>query len=207
MISFGVWSECLYEENKGSICKQKTEILADYKNIITNLQKKISKQDQDYQKIVKDALDAQKQYGGMGGESSEINENYHNFKNSPETDIIIFVSFSIPDEMLWQYYQQAKKVGGKLVIRGLVNNSFKQTIEHMKIAYKKNLQLEINPKLFNKYLVEAVPAIVIRDHEKFDKFTGTISVHNALEQSAAHGEACMAAKKFLQRIIQSDGKK
>ena len=99
------------------------------------------------------------------------------------SDILIFVSFSMPQKMLWHYFEQAKLYNAKLIIRGLVNNSFKDTVKAMDLGDNKILKLEVNPKLFKEYQIQRVPTIVITSlHNGYNKFIGSVSLKYALDE-------------------------
>ena len=42
-------------------------------------------------------------------------------------DVLIFISFSMPEESLKQWIAQAQRIHAPLIIRGLINNSFTET--------------------------------------------------------------------------------
>jgi len=90
-------------------------------------------------------------------------------------DLLVFVSFSMPMETLKTLNQQAIQHGGKLVFRGLVNNSFKEMALKLRELSAEAL---IDPTLFEKYQITQVPAIVKGHH----KIVGNISLTYALEQ-------------------------
>lgn len=71
----------------------------------------------------------------------------------------IFVSFSMPKELLVSLDKQAKQIGAKLVIRGLKNNSFKETFELVKSLG--DIRVDIDPRAFDEYSINEVPAFVI----------------------------------------------
>ena len=96
--------------------------------------------------------------------NNQFNKQISNSRN--ENQILIFVSFSLPDEALKSYYQEARLLGGKLIMRGLKNNSFQDTqVKTRKLA----INLDIDPSLFEEYGVVVVPTIVlISDGNKQD---------------------------------------
>ena len=131
----------------------------------------------------------------------QIVTNYQNQQSIEDKSkgLIVFVSFSMPPELLWDYQQQIRIYGGRMVIRGLVSNSFKNTIQKMKIDENRTLTLDINPKLFEEYGVKQVPTIVISNNQCFDKFTGSVSISHVLDQSNELGEAKIVSAKYLGR--------
>jgi conjugal transfer pilus assembly protein TrbC len=119
-------------------------------------------------------------------DQNEPNQNNINNKNkdlsqdtkNSQRNALVFVSFSMPDELLWSYMNQAKQYGAKLIIRGLVNNSFKETMKAMDLGDNKILKLEVNPKLFKEHNITLVPAIVLLNgnNKVSGKFTGSVSL-------------------------------
>lgn len=88
----------------------------------------------------------------------KANKQISNCNLRSKDQILIFVSFSMPDAALQSYYQETQTLGGKLIIRGLKNNSFKDTqAKTMKLG----INFDIDPALFEKYGVVVVPTIVL----------------------------------------------
>lgn len=92
--------------------------------------------------------------------------NQNCFKNSrpkgkeqartPKT--LIFVSSSMPKSSLQELAKDAKQLGARLIIRGMVNNSMKETALFSK---ELNNALDIDPKLFKKFNVREVPTFAV----------------------------------------------
>ncbi len=85
----------------------------------------------------------------------------HNHVTAP---ILVFVSFSMPKESMKLWMEQAQKVGGVVVLRGLINNSFKETAAKMTDLIKEDPAvkgLEIDPTLYKKFSITKVPALVV----------------------------------------------
>ena len=135
---------------------------------------------------------------------------------------LIFISFSMPEELIREYIKDAKKYSGTLVLRGLVNNSIKQTVQKLRQIenitsnsenQKSNLSIIIHPHLFKLYNVKQVPTIVLgednmgcilkyddcADSYKYDKISGSITIKYALEQIKDNGElnTSLVAQYFL----------
>lgn len=107
----------------------------------------------------------------------------------------IFVSLSMPKNILEQYDQIAKQIGAKLVIRGFKNNSFKETIE-----VTQKLVCQVDPVAFKKFNITSVPSFVLSDDDQFDKLVGNVSIKYALEQFEQQGELKEKAKDYLKRL-------
>ena len=92
--------------------------------------------------------------------------------------ILIFVSFSMNDSALQKYFKEASLVGAKLVIRGLINNSFMATRQKMQ---QLKINIEIDPNKFEEYRIKRVPAIVVVSDQIIKKITGHLPLASALE--------------------------
>jgi len=101
---------------------------------------------------------------------------------------LVFVSSSMPKTSLQQLALEAKAQGARLIIRGMVNNSMKDTALLVKEI---NHPLDIDPKLFKKYRVTQVPTFVIphedQDNNKWHVIRGNVSLGFALD--VGKGEA------------------
>lgn len=114
--------------------------------------------------------------------------------------LLIFVSFSMPDQLLIKLDAIARKAGGRLLIRGLKNNSFKETFAYIKQMQAQGIAIDIDPQAFEQFDVQIVPTFVLSEGFKYDKIAGNISVHYVLEQFAQHGDLSSYAKKYLKRL-------
>jgi conjugal transfer pilus assembly protein TrbC len=83
-------------------------------------------------------------------------------------NILVFISFSMPKDSLKQWLAQVAQVTqmqGSLVIRGLINNSFKDTAAVLTPLFKEQPGgLLLDPTLFKRYNIEKVPAVVVQDN-------------------------------------------
>jgi type-F conjugative transfer system pilin assembly protein TrbC len=137
--------------------------------------------------------------------TSQLSNPSHPYAHAP---LFIFVSFSMPRASLKQWLWQAQKINAAVVIRGLVNNSFKDTAtavadlikEHPTVANdnanKAGIQtasgLAIDPTLFQKFGITKVPAVVIASNygaaggvkpvQNFDIVYGDVPLDYALDK-------------------------
>lgn len=106
-----------------------------------------------------------------------------------EEKAIVFISQSLPPAMLKQLASQALHQKARLVIRGLINNSFKETGNWVKEV---GCPVEIDPKAFKMFGVRQVPAFAIpRSQEGQQKgqttwhlIKGSVTLPYALERAA-----------------------
>jgi|GEM_PF-3541468 len=105
--------------------------------------------------------------------------------NHEKNKTIVFVSFSMPELSLRQWLIDAQKYGASVVIRGLKNNSFKDTVLELTRLLEKNNTggLELNPMLFKDFHITKVPAVVAINEatHNFDVVYGNVSLEYALK--------------------------
>lgn len=76
--------------------------------------------------------------------------------------VLIFVSFSMPDASLKQWMSVAEQIHAPVVIRGLINHSFKDTIKKMADLTRDNHGgVQLDPTLFRRFQINQVPAVVV----------------------------------------------
>ena len=95
-----------------------------------------------------------------------------------QSHLLVFVSFSLGKEVLKNLYKQAKPFGGRLVLRGLIDNKIITTQEAIKDL---EIEVDIDPSLFEKHNIRVVPSIVQIQDKEINKLEGYISMENALE--------------------------
>lgn len=98
----------------------------------------------------------------------------------PENQLLVFVSFSMPLQTMKELAVDAEKYNAKLVIRGLVDNSFKKTAEKLSDFQS---GLEINPNLFKEFNVKHVPTFIsLKDGQEQSRLSGNVSLSYAAEK-------------------------
>ncbi len=97
-----------------------------------------------------------------------------------ESSLYVFVSFSMPLQAIKELALQAEKHQARLIVRGLVDNSFKKTIEKLSDFQS---GLEINPTLFKEFKVKNVPTFVLLEKgQEKNRLSGNVSLTYAAEQ-------------------------
>ena len=142
-------------------------------------------------------------------------------KQGPQAapNAILFVSFSMPESLLLTISDQAAQFNIPVVIKGLVNNDFKQTVATFSRlsheAQKQHLNfngVSIDPIWFTQFNITAVPALVVSSrsasclpssvcaNQHFDVVYGNAELRKGLELIADRGEkASLVAKKILEQ--------
>jgi type-F conjugative transfer system pilin assembly protein TrbC len=155
------------------------------------------------------------------GDSQIVMDNFKEIINQPGFDpelreeafkprpaLQIFVSSSMPKQLLKNYALEAKRYGGVLVFIGLPGGSIhKLTDLIMEISSEDSAAMQIDDEAFTAFEVTSVPAIVLASSasifegktasKKHDKVTGSITIKAALELFAKNGEMASDARGLL----------
>ena len=126
----------------------------------------------------------------------------------PRPALQIFVSSSMPKQLLKNYVLEAKRYGGVLVFIGLPGGSIhKLTDLIMEISSEDSGAMQIDDEAFTAFVITSVPAIVLASAapifegktaaKRHDKVTGSITIKAALELFAKNGEMASDARGLL----------
>lgn len=97
--------------------------------------------------------------------------------------VIIFVSFSMPPASLKNWMRDAEKIHAPVVIRGLVDHSFKETTKKMMALTEDNHGgVQLDPTVFDYFHINKVPAVVVTSNEHFDVIYGDVTLAFALNK-------------------------
>lgn len=105
------------------------------------------------------------------------------FASINQTELYVFVSFSMPDTLIKQYVQEAKNYGAKVVIKGLIDNDFAKTQAYISKLLEGEQQggIQIDPELFKEHDIKTVPAILLKSAQNYDVVYGAVPIKYALE--------------------------
>jgi len=139
----------------------------------------------------------------------DFDQNLRDSVLKPRPVLQIFVSSSMPKQLLKNYAKEAYRYNGVLVFRGLPSNSFRKlTNLVMDISDEKfPAPMQIDDEAFASFGIKTVPSIVLTipnamfsqqtSPEKFDKVAGNITLKAALEIFAEQGDLALGAKEML----------
>lgn len=128
-------------------------------------------------------------------------ENKGGLNPSSNTQLLIFVSQSMPKNSIKELWGQAQGVGGKLLFRGLVGGSFKETQNYIQ---ELGIVADIDPTKFEEFEVTFVPAFILSKGDKHDKMVGNISLNEFLEQSSISGDLKEEATVLYKKLERND---
>ena len=149
---------------------------------------------------------------------AEIAKHYKHFSKPAAPELYAMVSFSMPDASLDRLAELSARAGATLVVIGLHKDSLPQTIERLTMITKKyaNLKVTIDPTLFRKFSVNAVPTFVLakapvdqsactnacRPEDQFASLAGDVTLDYALDYmtSKAAPDIASQAKVYLAKL-------
>lgn len=126
----------------------------------------------------------------------------------PRPTLQIFVSSSMPKQLLKTYAREASRYDGVLVFNGLPSGSFRRLTELvMEISDENTAAMQIDDEAFKAYGVNVVPTIVLSKSASmfdeqtqagtFDKVRGNITIKGALTLFANNGDMHKEAGELL----------
>ncbi len=94
-----------------------------------------------------------------------INQSQKSMSEMPEnSNIYLFLSFtSLDKDTVLMYAKQASKYNIPIILRGFINNSFKETGTYIKAIREQypELTILIDPPAYEKYDINVIPALVV----------------------------------------------
>ena len=107
-----------------------------------------------------------------------------------EVEKRLFVSFSMPQTLLSQSFEQAERFHITVVFNGLIDNSMPETASKLSKLTKRypELSIQIDPVAFEDFAIDAVPALVVSQGQVFDVVRGNLSLSDALSLIHERGE-------------------
>lgn len=106
---------------------------------------------------------------------------------------MLLVSLGMPQQTVQLYLDQSSRLGVPLIIRGLINNDFKTTMNMIaKLMIKENgmvrkTGMAIDPHPFRDYNIQSVPALIVTDGINTDIVYGNLSLDGLLEKIEQNG--------------------
>lgn len=113
-------------------------------------------------------------------------------------EIIVFVSLSMPVASLKSIYSDLLSVGGRMVVQGLVEGSFKKMQQKMSDL---KISVDVDPTLFENYNIKSVPAVMNRlSDTEFDLLRGNTRLEWVLEEFSHKGDYKLQATHLLKKM-------
>lgn len=102
----------------------------------------------------------------------------------------VFVSFSMPKNLLEETLKEGARLNIPAYLNGLYHDSMNETaLKVMALSeHIPNLNLQIDPTLFERFGIHQVPALVVENGKAFDVIYGHLSIKEGLARMAGRGE-------------------
>ncbi|WP_259637642.1 type-F conjugative transfer system pilin assembly protein TrbC [Legionella jordanis] len=110
--------------------------------------------------------------------------------------IHVFVSFSMPDKFLEETLRECSQLSIPAYLNGLYRDSMGETALKVMALTRRipNLNLNIDPTLFERFGIHQVPALVVDDGKAFDVIYGHLTIQEGLARMAGPGEVNFTPK-------------
>ncbi|HHI9467512.1 TPA: type-F conjugative transfer system pilin assembly protein TrbC [Legionella anisa] len=104
--------------------------------------------------------------------------------------VSVFVSFSMPDTLLEETLKESSRLHIPAYLNGLYHDSMRDTaLKVMELSKQiPNLNLAIDPTLFERFGIQQVPALVVDEGKAFDVIYGHLTLQEGLSRIAEHGD-------------------
>ncbi|MDA0938960.1 MAG: type-F conjugative transfer system pilin assembly protein TrbC [Proteobacteria bacterium] len=119
------------------------------------------------------------------------------------------ISSTLPEISLKNLARDMRRVGGTILLRGMVDNSMLKTMALIGSLNKEGVRAAIYPKVFEMLKLKVVPCyvLIINNHCEedkcdlvHDKIIGNVTVEYALSRFAAEGDGKEKAKELLKKL-------
>lgn len=106
------------------------------------------------------------------------------------TDYRMFISFSMPEQLLQETVKDAAYHQIPVMLNGLYQDSMRDTMSKIFELSKKNpsLVVQIDPLAFERYSIHQVPALVADTKTDFDVIFGNIPIARAMDEIKRFGQ-------------------
>lgn len=96
----------------------------------------------------------------------------------------------MPDTLLREVLQEAATLHVPALLNGLYHNSMRDTAEKIYTLSKvvPNLELQIDPTVFERYAIHQVPALVVEKGAQNDVIFGNLTIREGLSRISRQGE-------------------
>lgn len=98
------------------------------------------------------------------------------------TTTSVFVSFSMPNELIEALFKDAAHHDVPVYLNGLIDDDMKKTLARIFDYSQKypNLSVQIDPFAFEQYHIDRVPALVVAQGDQFDVLYGNVTLDDGL---------------------------
>jgi conjugal transfer pilus assembly protein TrbC len=112
-------------------------------------------------------------------------------------NVYVFVSFSIPENLLEETLKESSRLNFSVYLNGLYQDSMTETAKKITMLSQRipNLNVQIDPTLFERFGIQQVPAVVVDNNKNFDVIYGHLSIKEGLDRMLGRSDS-----GFLRRV-------
>ncbi|PWY53815.1 type-F conjugative transfer system pilin assembly protein TrbC [Legionella qingyii] len=105
--------------------------------------------------------------------------------------VSVFVSFSMPNNLLEETLKESARLNIPVYLNGLYHDSMQLTASKVieLSEHVPNLNLQIDPTLFERFGIYQVPALVVDNGSSFDVIYGHLPLKEGLMRMVDRGES------------------
>lgn len=105
--------------------------------------------------------------------------------------VSVFVSFSMPNNLLEETLKESARLNIPAYLNGLYHDSMQSTVlKVMELSeHVPNLNLQIDPTLFERFGIQQVPALVVNNGINFDVIYGYLPLKEGLMRMVTRGDS------------------
>jgi len=136
-------------------------------------------------------------FSNLEGDSKDANDNGGAYIHPPQDNILIFISFSMPENSIKAWLTQANRLHVPLILRGLVENDFLKTRTKINALLKEGKgAIQIDPLWYHSFDITHVPAVVVQGRDGFDVALGDVGLEVSLKAIVNRGDKAKSEAKI-----------
>lgn len=104
-------------------------------------------------------------------------------------NIQVFLSFSVPNHLMEETLKESSQLNIPVYFNGLYRDSMPETARKIMALSRDipNLNVQIDPTLFERFGIQQVPALVVDNGQDFDVIYGNLSIKEGLSRMTYQG--------------------
>ncbi len=116
---------------------------------------------------------------------------------------LVFVSFSMPKQLLEQTLQESTRLHLPVYLNGFYQDSLPKTLVKIKelVTRIPDLSVLIDPIAFERFGIQQVPALIVANQHVFDVIYGHLSLQESLRRIASAKNDSGLTPQMVRRII------
>lgn len=122
----------------------------------------------------------------------------------PGGDLLVFISFSMPEHEINTLAKQTKEYGGTLILRGFKDNRLSETKAAALKLNASGASWKIHPQLFQTFSINQVPAIVVASDASNQLLANGCAPETAFASIYGAQSVELSLRKIIEQSRQKD---